>query len=205
MGKSVEQLGELIQRLVENGVIRSDSNLTIDDYTDLVMSARDYLLYQRKVNNMELVNGQVVSVPKDYKIVSGKVTLEEGFCVQGIDGAVLLDGGDNEMCDLITPIAPSASALICDSIFTYYMPNTDYITFKNLPRNAKKIRLFTIAGSSKDDVVSEDIAFMIIQQVFKLGQASDAQKVDTSSDGNNLSDEMKNQIRQLINQPNQIV
>ncbi len=204
MGKTIAQLGELIQRLVENGVIRSDTNLNVDDYSDLVLAARDYLLYQRKVNNMDLVNGQVVSAPKDYPIKDGKVTWEKGFCVQGIDGAILLNSGGEEMCDLINPIAPSASALICDSIFSYYIPNTEYCTFKNLPRKAKKLRIFTIAGSSVDDVVSEDLAFMIIQQVFKLGQASDAQKTDSSADGNNLTDDMKAQIRQLINQPNAI-
>lgn len=204
MGKTIAQLGELIQRLVENGVIRSDTNLNVDDYSDLVLAARDYLLYQRKVNNLNLVNGQVVSKPKDYPIKDGKVMWEDGFCVQGIDGAVLLDAGGNEMPDLINPISPSTSALIYDSIFSYYIPNTEYCSFKNLPRKAKKLRVFSVAGSSVDDVVSEDLAFMIIQQVFKLGQASDAKKTDSSADGNNWTDDMKAQVRQLINQPNAI-
>lgn len=204
MGKTVAQLGELIQRLVENGIIRSDTNLNVDDYSDLVLAARDYLLYQRKVNNLGLVNSQVVSKPKDYPIKDGKVIWESGFCIQGIDGAILLNAGGEEMCDLINPISPSSSALICDSIFSYYIPNTEYCSFKNLPRKAKQLRVFSIAGSSMDDVVSEDLAFMIIQQVFKLGQSSDAQKTDSSADGNNLTDDIKSQIRQLINQPNAI-
>lgn len=204
MGKTVEQLGELIQRLVENGVIRSDTKLDRDDYTHLVFSARDYLLYQRKVNNLTLTNSQVVAEPKDYKIDNGKAYWEEGFCIQGIDSAVLLNSGDEEMDDLLLPMAASGKRLVADSIFSYYLINTKYAEFINLPRNSKKIRVYSIAGSSPDDVVSEDIAFMIIQQVMKLGQMSDTAKTDTSADGNNFSDDMKNQIRQLINQPNTI-
>lgn len=204
MGKTIGQLGELIQRLVENGVINSNTNLTSQDYTDLVFSARDYILYQRKVGNLTLTNSQVVQVPKEYDIKNGKAILEENFNIQGIDGAVLIDLSGYEMEDMIMPLSPSASHLISNSIFTYYLPNQSFIEFKNLPKNAKKIKLFTIAGSSEDDIVSEDIAFLIIQQVMKIGQLSEASKLDSSADGNNNEDAIKNQIRQLINQPEAI-
>lgn len=204
MGKSVEQLGELIQRLVENGIIVGDPNLTVDDYTHLVFSARDYLLYQRKATGMELTNSHVMNEPKDYKILAGKVVLEKGFCVQGIDGVVLLDAGENELPDLIMPMSPSGISLIANSIFCYYLPNTTYISFKNIPSGAKKLRIYTIAGSSPDDIVSEDLAWMIIQQIFKLGQLAKATKADTSADGNNTDDGLKEQIRQLMNTQNNV-
>jgi len=206
MSKTVAQLGWLIQRLVEGGVIRTDTKLDEEDYTDLVFAARDYLLYQRKISGFNLINGQTISPPKDYIIdVDKKVELEKGFSVQGIDGAVLIDGSGNEMSDLLMPMSPSSSALISDSIFTYYLPNTKYITFKNLPTNAKKLRVFRIAGSSPDDIVSDDITFMIIQQIFKLGMDSEKGVADTSADGNTLNDYQKSQVRQMLNQPNEIV
>lgn len=205
MGKTVRQLGELIQILVENGVINSNTNLTSDDYVHLVFSARDYLLYQRKLNNLTLTNSQVVQVPKDYAIKDNKIVFEDNFNVQGIDGGVLLDAGGHEMDDMIMPLSHSSSTLVSNSIFSYYLINQDFITFKNLPSNAKKMRLFTIAGSSEDDIVSEDMAFMIIQQVMKLGQMSETAKIDTSQDGNNQDDALRAQVRQLINTPNQVV
>lgn len=204
MGKTVEQLGELIQRLVENGVVRSDTKLDIDDYTHLVFSARDYLLYQRKIGGMTVTNSQVMSAPKIYAIKNSKVELEEGFCVQGIDGAILLDASEGEIDELLVPASPSKKLLLSKTLFTYYLPNTDYIEFVNLPKNARKLKLFTIAGSSAQDVVSEDIAFMIIQQVMKLGQMSEQVRTDTSADGNNFDDYLKNQIRQFMNAPNNI-
>lgn len=204
MGKTVRQLGELIQILVENGVINSNTNLTSDDYVHLVFSARDYLLYQRKINNLTLTNSQVVQVPKAIKIINGRATFEENFNVQGIDGAVLLDKGGHKMNEAIYPLSQSAEQLV-DNIFPYYLLSQSYTEFKNLPHGADKIQFYTVAGSSEDDIISEDMAFMIIQQVMKLGQMSETAKVDTSHDGNNQDDALRAQVRQLINTPNTVV
>ena len=45
---TIAQGGEFIQRLVKNGVIRGRDTLRKEDYQNLVILARDYILFQKK-------------------------------------------------------------------------------------------------------------------------------------------------------------
>lgn len=90
-------------------------------------------------------------------------------------------------------------------MFTYYMPLAGSIEFKNLPFNAKKVRLYSVAGADINDNVSNDIMYLILKEVMKLGQMSEEKRKDTSADGNTTDDILQAQIRTQTNVPDQVV
>lgn len=79
------------------------------------------------------------------------------------------------------------------------------IEFKNLPFNAKWVRIYNIAGADLNDTVSNDVMWLIIQQAMKLGQLSEEKRKDTSADGAGQDDAIQTQIRLQDNQPNNLV
>lgn len=203
---TIGAIAELIQQLVKNGVVRGRDTLDIAYYESLVITARDYLLFSNtrdKVAEM-FTRFKVSAPPQDYEIKGGVVELEEGFNIQGINGVAGLSKSKEVVCKLMMPISSGEQYLVCDTMFTYYIPTQSQITFVNLPQKAKYLRVHSIAGSRLTDEVSNDLAFVIIQQVFKLGQMSEEKRKDTSADGNGFDDYLQNQIRQFSNSPNNI-
>ena len=201
---TIAQGGEFIQRLVKNGVIRGRDTLRKEDYQNLVILARDYILFQKKQGGDLLSsNYSVVSAPKDFPISNHEVLLPNGYNIQGIQNLQLLTKGGQLLETSIFPM-PAGLGNIVDNMFTYYEPMATQIRFKNLPFNAKKVRVYSIAGSDANDTVSNDIMFLIIKETMKLGQLSEEKRKDTSADGNTQDDAIQEQIRQQANNPNQI-
>ena len=206
---TLNQIAELIQRLVKNGVVRGRDTLEVEDYLDTAILARDYVLFEaRKGNQMLYMDMGLVNTEHIFTIKNGAVSFSEvrGYNPQGISGSVeLLDNSGENMGILLLPIASSTGMLVSDSVFSYSMISQSGITFKNIPKEAKKAKVYNVCGSSPDDEVNNAIAFMILQQIMKLGQLSEAQPKHTSADGNGFNTMLQEQIRQLTNTPNQIL
>jgi len=199
---TIAQGGEFIQRLVKNGVVRGRDTLTKYDYMHLVTLARDYILFQKKQGgNSFSTNSSVTAIPKVFKIQNGQVVLPQGYNVQGIKTFELLTASEGNLGVSIFPLDAGAKNLV-DDIFVYYIPLAGQIEFKNLPFNAKKIRIYSIAGADLNDTVSNDIMFMIVKEVMKLGGLSEQIRKDTSADGGRTDDMIKAQIESQTNTPN---
>ncbi len=202
---NIKQIAELCQKLVSGGVVRGDYPMDISYYEHLVMAARDYFSCEKKKGTNPLfLNLEVTSSSNDIDIIAGVAILPEGYNTQGVSGAATLSKSGEINCDMLIPISGGGQYLVCDSVFSYYIIEKDRITFKNLPKNSSKLRLHSIAGSHIEDEVSNDLAYLIIKEVFKLGQASNEKRPDTSSDSNPNDDYIANQIRQFINAPDKI-
>lgn len=202
---TIIQGAELIQTLVKNGVIRGKDTLSREAYVHLVIVARDYILFQKKQGGDILTtNASVVSQPKEYPIQNNAVILPKGYNIQGITALELLTKGGNYLEHSIFPLYAGAKNIV-DNMFTYYMPLAGSIEFKNLPFNAKKVRLYSVAGADINDNVSNDIMYLILKEVMKLGQMSEEKRKDTSADGNTTDDILQAQIRTQTNVPNQVV
>lgn len=203
---NVKQIAELCQKLVSGGVVRGDYPMDISYYEHLVMTARDYFIFEKKKGISPLfLNVEVTSSVNDIDIKGGVAMLPQGYNTQGISGAVTLSKSGEVNCDMLIPISGGGQYLVCDSVFAYYVIEKDKITFKNLPKNSSKLRLHSIAGSHVEDEVSNELAYLIVKEVFKLGQASTEKRPDTSADGNSNDEYIANQIRQFINAPDKIV
>lgn len=204
---TVAGTAELVQTLVKNGVIRGRDTIDIAYYESLVIAGRDYVLFTnpKQDNGRNLFTLMKVSAaPKDYEIKDGMVTWDSGFNIQGINGVATLSKSKQVIGSLMMPLSSGEEYLVSNSFFTYYIPTQAGSTFVNLPKGSKYFRVHSIAGSHLDDEISNDLAFIIIQQVMKLGQMSEEKRKDTSADGNGYDDYLLNQIRQLINAPNNI-
>lgn len=203
---NIKGIAELCQSLVRGGVIRGREAMDISYYEHLVMSARDYFIFEKKKGvNPLFLNLEVTSSITDIDIKGGVAELPENYNTQGISGAVALSKSDEVNCDMLIPISGGGQYLVCDSVFSYYIIEKNRITFKNLPKGSAKLRLHSIAGSDINSEVSNELAFLIIKEVFKLGQASNEKRPDTSADGNPNDDYIANQIRQFVNAPDKIV
>lgn len=202
---TIFQIGELLQNFVKNGVVRGRDTLSREDYMDLVIIARDHILFGLTKGG-QLVNSdiQISAQERDLPIDNGAVALPSKFNIQGITGMKFLTKADEEIDDMIIPVDAGESNSIVDRLFTYALLTQNSIKFRNKPQNAKKIRLWSMAGSSPDDEVSGDVAFLIFKEVMKLGQMSEEKRKDTSADGNRFDDYLANQIRQFQNAPNNI-
>lgn len=200
------QIAELIQRLVKNGVVRGRDTLEVEDYLDTAILARDYILFEaRKGNQMLYMDMGVVNTEHIFPIQYGIVALPTAYNTQGISGVQLIDNSGEDMGVLLIPSATSASLLVSDSVFSYYFISQNTIKFKNIPQEAKQLKIYNICGSSPDDEINNAIAFMILQQIMKLGQLSEAQPKHTSADGNGFNTMLQEQIRQISDKPNQIL
>jgi len=154
---TIIQGAELIQQLVKNGVIRGKDTLTREVYVYLVTTARDYILFQKKQGGDILTtNASVVTQPKEYQIQNNTVILPKGYNIQGITSLELLTKGGNYLDHSIFPLYAGAKNIV-DNMFTYYIPLAGSIEFKNLPFNAGKVRIYSVAGSDINDNVSNDI------------------------------------------------
>lgn len=201
---TIIQGAELIQQLVKNGVIRGRDTLTREVYVYLVKTARDYILFQKKQTpDILTTNASVVNPPKEYKIQNNMLTLPQGYNIQGITSLELLTNGGDYL-SVPFPLYAGAKNIV-DNMFTYYIPLAGYIEFKNLPYNAKKARIYSVAGSDINDNVSDDIMFLILKEVMKLAGISEEKRKDTSADGNTTDDILQAQIRTQTNVPNQVV
>lgn len=201
---TIAQGGEFIQRLVKNGIVRGRDTLTKQDYQNLVMLACDYILFQKKgIGDLMTSNASVVNIPKVHNIQDSLVTLPKEFNVQGIVQFELLTRAQEKLDIAIFPLNASAKNM-ADQMFTWYIPLAGQIEFLNLPFNAKKVRIYAIAGSDINDNITNDIMYLIIDRALKIGQLSEQKRKDTSADGNTQDDGLENQIRQLINQTNAI-
>jgi hypothetical protein len=204
---TVGDIAELVQQLVKGGVVRGRDTLDIAYYENLVISARDFLLFsQTRDKNSELFSRiKVTSTPKDYEIKDGVVELEAGYNIQGLNGVAGLSKSKQVICSLMMPLSSGEEYLVCNNFFTYYIPTQSRITFVNKPNDVKYLRVHSIAGSNLDDEISNDLSFLIIQQVMKLGQMSEEKRKDDSADGNGFDDYMKGMIKSYINNPEKIV
>lgn len=203
---NIKGVAELCQSLVRGGVIRGKEPMDISYYEHLVIAARDYFIFEKKKGiNPLFMNMEVTSSITDIDIKGGVAELPSDYNTQGISGAVTLSKSGEVNCDMLLPISGGGQYLVCDSVFSYYIIEKNRITFKNIPKNSAKLRLHSIAGSDVNSEISNDLAFLIIKEVFKLGQASNEKRPDTSADGNPNDDYIANQIRQFINAPDKIV
>lgn len=199
---TIAQGGEFIQRLVKNGFVRGRQTLTKQDYMNFVILARDYFLFQKKQGGYSFsTNSSVTSIPKIYKIQNGQVILPQGYNVQGIKTFELLSASEQRLGHSIFPLDAGARNLV-DDIFTYYVPMAGLIEFKNLPFNAKKVRIYSLAGADINDTVSNDLMFLIVKEVFKIAGLSEQVRKDTSADGGGTDDMIKAQIEAQTNVPN---
>lgn len=202
---TIAQIAEQLQRLVKNGVIRGRDTLDIDDYVQLAILARDYVLFElKKGNEMAYMDLEVTNVEHILPILNQKVELPSGYNAQGISGAELLNSSHEPIGDVF-PIPKNASPIIRSTLFSYYLIGQTDISFKNKPNEAKFFKVWNLCGSSIDDEVSNSVAWLIFQQIFKIGQISETAQKDTSADGSGMSDAMREQIKQLINSPNSII
>lgn len=203
---TLNQIAELIQRLVKNGVVRGRDTLEVEDYLDTAILARDYILFEaRKGNQMLYMDMGVVNTEHIFPIQNGVVTFTKGYNPQGISGVELLDNSGEDMGILLLPMASSASILVSESLFSYYFISQSGIKFKGIPKEAKHLKAYNVCGASPDDEVNNAIAFMILQQIMKLGQLSEAQPKHTSADGNGFNTMLQEQIRQISDKPNHIL
>jgi hypothetical protein len=203
---TIAQIGELLQRFVKNGTVRGRDTMTKQDYANLAILARDYILFAKKSgdNNMFFKIADVEAEPKDIEIKSDTVILPIGFNIQGITNVALLDKSETEMPDMVIRVSGGESVNITDKIFIYFILMQKKGTFKNRNGKGYKLRLYTIAGSDPGDQVSNDVAFIIFKECMKIGQMSEEKRKDTSADGNTFDDYLKNQIKQFINAPDNI-
>lgn len=200
---TIIQGAELVQQMVKNGVIRGRDTLTREVYVYLVKTARDYILFQKKQTpDILTTNASVVNPPKDYDIQNNMVKLSEGYNIQGITSLELRTKG-GEYLSVPFPLYAGAKNIV-DNMFTYYIPLAGYIEFKNLPFNAKKARIYSVAGSDINDNISDDIMYMILKELMKLAGLSEEKRKDTSADGNTSDDMLQAAIRNQTNVPNQI-
>lgn len=203
---TIEQIGELLQRFVKNGVVRGAETLSKEDYMDLAVLARDYILFElRKGGALNSFDTQVSTAPKFYPIANKYVELPKGFAIQGLKGIFLTNSDKEELDDMILMVDAGERMSISDDLFTYAFVTQNSITLKNLPNEAKYVKLYNIAGSAPEDDLPSDVAFMIFKECMKLGQLSEEKRKDTSADRNNFDDYLQNQIKQFINAPNKIV
>jgi hypothetical protein len=199
------QIAEQLQRLVKNGVIRGRDTLDADDYMQLAILARDYVLFElKKGNDMAYMDLEVTNVEHILPIKNQKVEFPSGYNAQGISGAELLDSSEEPVGDIF-PIPKGASPLIRNTVFSYYQIGQTGITFRNIPNTAKFLKIYNVCGASPDDEVSNAVAWLIFQQIYKLGTQSEQIQKDTSADGSGMSDAMREQIKQMINTPNSII
>jgi len=147
---------------------------------------------------------EVTNVEHILPIKNKRVIFPKGYNPQGISGAELLDSSEYPIDDIF-PIPKNASPLINNSVFTYYKIGQKDIEFKNLPNGAKFLKVWNVCGTSEDDEVSNAVAWLIFQQIMKIGQSSEQIMKDTSADGSGMTDLQRNQIKQLINTPNAIL
>jgi hypothetical protein len=203
---TIAQIGELLQRFVKNGVVRGQDTLEAEDYQDLAILARDYVIFEMRRGGASISSDTQVSTdPKYFEIKTKQVVLPKGYSVQGIRGMLFASSNKEEMDDAILPVDGGEKMSISDDIFTYAFITQNLITFRNLPQGAKYLVLYNIAGSSPDDDLPSDVAFLIFKECMKLGQISEEKRKDTSADRNNFDDYLQNQIKQFINAPNKIV
>lgn len=203
---TIGQIGELLQRFVKNGVVRGADTLSKEDYMDLAVLARDYILFElRKGGSLNGHDTQVSTDPKFYPIKNKFVALPYAFAIQGIKGIFLANVDKEEIDDMVLMVDAGEKMSISDQIFTYAFVTQNSITLKNIPDSAKYVKLYNIAGSDPEDDLPSDIAFMIFKECMKLGQLSEEKRKDTSADRNNFDDYLQNQIKQFINAPNKIV
>ena len=203
---NIKQVAELGQKFASGGVVRGDYPIELPYYESLACAIRDNFIFEKKKGIGSLfLNIEVTSSVNDIDIKGGIAMLPKGYNTQGISGAVTLSKSGEVNCDMLIPISGGGQYLVCDSVFTYYIIEKDKITFKNLPKNSSKLRLHSIAGSDIEDEVSNELAYLIIREMFKLGRESGERRPDTSSDGNPNDDYMANQIRQFVNAPDKIV
>jgi len=203
---TIGQIGELLQRFVKNGVVRGADTLTKEDYMDLAVLARDYILFElRKGGSLNGYDTQVSTDPKFYPIKSKFVALPAGFAIQGLKGIFLANADKDELDDMVFLVDAGERMSISDELFTYAFITQNSITLKNIPNQAKYVKLYNIAGSDPEDDLPSDISFMIFKECMKLGQLSEEKRKDTSADRNTFDDYLQNQIKQFINAPNKIV
>ena len=201
------QIAEQLQRFVKNGIIRGRDTLDDDDYMQLTILARDYVLFElKRGNDMAYMDLEVTNVEHILPIKNQRVIFPKGYNAQGISGAELLDSSECPTDDIF-PIPKNASPLINNSLFTYYKIGQSDIEFKNLPSNAKFLKLWNVCGTDIDDEISNSVAWLIFQQIMKIGQSSEQlmKDKDTSADGSGMSDMVREQIKQLINHNNGVI
>ena len=195
---TLEQIAELLDRFAKDGVIRGRETLDKRDFLDLGIIARDYILFELKKGNEALyLELQVVNTEHILPIEGGKVTFPEGYNPQGISGAELLDNSQNSIDTLLLPMAQGSQQLVSSSVFSYYFIGQKIVTFRNVPKNAKFLKVYNVCGTDPNDELNNAIAFLIFKEVMKLGQLSEATKnFDTSADGNPFNDMVKAQLQQ---------
>lgn len=196
---TLEQIAELLDRFVKDGVIRGRETIDKRDFLDLGIIARDYILFELKKGNEALyLELQVVNTEHILPIEGGKVTFPHGYNPQGISGiAELLDNSKNPIDTLLIPMAQGSEPLVSSSVFSHYFIGQKIVTFRNIPKNAKFLKLNNICGTDPNDELNNAIAFLIFKEVMKLGQLSEATKnFDTSADGNPFNDMVKAQLQQ---------
>ena len=195
---TIGQGGEFLQRLVKNGVIRGRDTLNKKDYQHLVMLARDYILFQKSnIGELLSTNYSVVSKPKVYDIQSGFVTLPTSLNIQGVVRLQLLTKGEEVIGKTIFPLYAGSNAM--DDIFTYSQLIAGGIILLNIPYNAKKVKVYNIAGADENDTVSNDIIYLILKEAMKIGEISEQKRKDTSADGNTADDLLKAEIEKNTN------
>ena len=195
---TLEQIAELLDRFVKDGVIRGRETIDKRDFLDLGIIARDYILFELKKGNEALyLELQVVNTEHILPIEGGKVTFPHGYNPQGISGAELLDNSENPIDTLLLPMAQGSQQLVSSSVFSYYFIGQKIVTFRNVPKNAKFLKVYNVCGTDPNDELNNAIAFLIFKEVMKLGQLSEATKnFDTSADGNPFNDMVKAQLQQ---------
>lgn len=202
---TIRQIGELLQRFVKNGVVRGNDTLTIRDYQNIAILARDYILFDKKRATSSMVFLQMdVSKENQYKILGEYAELPSGFNVQGISSVTLMTEAKKPLDATLLPVSGAQFNIVTDGLFSYYAPLHNKLKFKNIPPNAYYANVVSLAGTDPDDEITNDIAFAIFKECMKLGQMSEEKRKDTSADGNKFDDYLQNQIRQFINSPNNV-
>ncbi len=196
------QLAKLTLELHKEGVIRTDYGLEIEHVTAIILLARGYLIEQKKIN--KTAYSQVAPASTTIDIVGSKAMFPIGFDSSTVNGILLVNTNDDIMCDNVSMLNQQQKNLVCDSIYIYYIVTQKGIEFINLPMDATKVNVLQSSSSTEDDEVSLDIAYLIMQETFKLLRVAETDKKDSSINMNSTSDLVKEQLRSLQNNPNNI-
>lgn len=199
---TIRDLGAFALELYKSGRIEGDYKLSEEHFSHLILLSYNNIIEQKKINRLPM--SQSMAEPKEFEIDDAKVILPKDFTSSTIKNILLIDKKGDIMCDFVSPIQSNQINLVCDSFSTYSYVTQNEIGFLNLPTDARKALVYIGGGSSIDDEISMDVAFMALNESFKLVTMATPNRNDAANNMNGQEDYIREQLQKMENNPNNI-
>ena len=189
---TLKGLAELALNLIKGGFPANDELLETEDIEQYLRLSHAYISFangnkgiEHKSNPIELKSNKA-KVPKPYNVDDIR-----NIRFAGKNGQVL----DNLIINTKPSTLQSGSSIFSKAVLN----GNGEVDFSNIPSGATKV-VFTYKYNKEENIeISDEIAYLILQDSFRLSQLDDKAKRDSTVNRSEMQDFVREQIKQYNN------